>query len=269
MAHLPPPPPAARDERGAGSRLRALLSMWPALLGAAAFRYGCYAAMTALALWNEARPAPSLPDLVLERLPYLPWVDRANYLLWLALYLPLAAALLWLEPRRWVRYMVTGGLVSLARGVTIALTGLGAPRPSPGGGLGGRGFWGALAELVSPLGVFQRDAIAVYLQKDLFFSGHAATTFLLWLYLRHRSLLAPAALLAHLAVVASVMLSHIHYAIDVVGAWAIAFALYALREGWPSASPPTAEPPGTGGEASSWPSPRARRGPPGIERDQL
>ncbi len=230
MAEATSPEPG--EERGP-ARLRALLGLWPALLGAVAFRYACYAAMTALALWNEARPAPTLPDLILEHLPYLPWVDRANYLLWLGLYLPLAAALLLLEPRRWIRYMVTGGLVSLARGVTIALTGLGAPRPVPGGALAGRGFWSAFSELVSPLGVFQRDAIAVYLQKDLFFSGHAATTFLLWLYLRHRPRLGWAALLAHLMVVASVMLSHLHYAIDVVGAWAVTFALYALREGWP------------------------------------
>ena len=219
---------------GPAARAREMLGLWPGLLGAVAFRYACYAAMTALALWNEGRPAPGLPDLVLDHLPYLPWVDRANYLLWLGLYLPLAAALLLLEPRRWIRYMVTGGLVSLARGVTIALTGLGAPRPAPGAGLAGRGFCRAFAELVSPLGVFQRDAIAVYLQKDLFFSGHAATTFLLWLYLRHRPRLAPAALLAHLAVVASVLLSHLHYAIDVAGAWAVTFALYALREGWPA-----------------------------------
>src|SRR5512139_2072072 len=159
------PAPAAPGRAGAAARARALAGLWPALAGAVAFRWACYAAMTALALWNEARPAPSLPDLVLEHLPYLPWVDRANYLLWLGLYLPLAAALLWLEPRRWIRYMVTGGLVSLLRGVTIALTGLGAPRPAPGDGLGGRGFWSAFAELVSPAGLFQRDAIAVYLTK--------------------------------------------------------------------------------------------------------
>ncbi len=234
------PPPAAPSRPGPAARARELARLWPALLGVVAFRWACYAAMTALALWNEARPAPSLPDLVLERLPYLPWVDRANYLLWLGLYLPLAAALLLLEPRRWIRYMVTGGLVSLARGATIALTGLGAPRPAPGGALAGRGFWAAFAELTSPLGVFQRDAIGVYLTQDLFFSGHAATTFLLWLYLRHRPRLAAAALLAHLLVVASVMLSHLHYAIDVVGAWAVTFALYALREGWPGPRRPAA-----------------------------
>jgi len=247
MADAPSNPAAAPPRAALAARLREIAALWPALAGAVAFRWACYAAMTALALWNESRPAPTVPDLVLERLPYLPWVDRANYLLWLGLYLPLAAALLLVEPRRWVRYMVTGGLVSLARGVTIALTGLGAPDPAHAGpGIGGRDFWSAFAELISPLGVFRRDAIAVYLTKDLFFSGHAATTFLLWLYLRDRPRLAWPALAAHLLVVASVMLAHLHYAIDVVGAWAVTFALYVLREGWPAA-----EPPGTAGEVSS------------------
>jgi hypothetical protein len=218
--------------------LRAVLAAWPAILGALAFRYAAYAVMTALALWGELRAAPTLPDAILERLPYVPWVDRANYWLWLAVYLPLTVVLLWTEPRRWVRYMVTGGLVSLARGATIALTGLGAPDPAHAGpGIGSRDFGTAFVELLSPLGVFDRGAIAAYLTKDLFFSGHVATTFLLWLYLRGRPRLAPVALLANLAVTASVLLAHLHYSIDVVGAWAITFALFVLREGWPTPSP--------------------------------
>jgi hypothetical protein len=217
---------------------RAILAIWPSIAGALLFRYAAYAAMTALALWAELRPAPTLPDAVLERLPYVPWIDQANYWVWLAVYLPLAGVLLWTEPRRWVRYMVTGGLVSLARGVTIALTGLGVPDPAHAGpGIGTRDFGTALAELLSPLGVFDRGAMAAYLTKDLFFSGHVATTFLLWLYLRGRPRLAPIALAASLAVTASVLLSHLHYAIDVVGAWAITFALFALREGWPGPGP--------------------------------
>ncbi len=221
------------DPREGG--LRAILRIWPRVAGAVAFRYAAYAAMTALALRAELRPAPTLPDLVLERLPYVPWVDRANYWVWLLLYVPLAAALLWREPGRWVRYMVTGGLVSLARGATIALTGLGAPDPAHAGpGIGARDFATAYVELLSPLGVFQRGAIAAYLTKDLFFSGHVATTFLLWLYLRGRSRLAPVALAASLLVTATVLLAHIHYAIDVVGAWAVTFAIFVLREGWPA-----------------------------------
>ncbi len=227
-----PAGPAPQPEAGG---LRAILALAPAIAGALAFRWAAYAAMTALALWAEMRPAPTVPDLLLERLPYVPWIDRWNYWLWLAVYLPLAALLLWREPRRWVRYMVTGGLVSLARGVTIALTGLGPPDPAHAGpGVGGLSYGQAFLELVSPLGVFQRGAIAAYLTKDLFFSGHVATTFLLWLYLRGRSRLAPAALAASLAVTASVLLSHLHYSIDVVGAWAVTFAVFVLREGWPS-----------------------------------
>jgi hypothetical protein len=226
---------AAGAEAGApGAPPASLRALWAPILAAIAFRYACYAAMTALALWNERRPAPTLPDAVLGALPYVEWVARGNYLLWLALYLPLALALLLAEPRRWIRYMVTGGLVSLARGVTIALTGLGAPDPGLAGpGIGGRGFLEALGELLSPLGVFARGSMGAYLTKDLFFSGHAATTFLLFLYLRHRPRLGRLALLGHALVVASVLLARIHYAIDVVGAWAVTFAVYALREGWP------------------------------------
>jgi len=193
--------------------------------------------MTAAAVWAERRPAPgALPDLVLGALPYVGWVASANYLLWLAVYLPLAAALLLAEPGRWVRYMVTGGLVSLARGATIALTGLGPPDPAhAGAGLAGRSAREAFLELLSPWGVFARGSAQAYLTKDLFFSGHTATTFLLLLYLWPHRRLRWIALAAHALVVASVLLSRLHYTIDVVGAWAVTFAIYALREWIPRA----------------------------------
>ncbi len=193
--------------------------------------------MTAAAVWAERRPAPGgLPDLVLGALPYVGWVANANYLLWLAVYLPLAVALLLAEPGRWVRYMVTGGLVSLARGATIALTGLGPPDPAhAGAGLAGRSAREAFLELLSPWGVFARGSAQAYLTKDLFFSGHTATTFLLLLYLWPHRRLRWIALAAHALVVASVLLSRLHYTIDVVGAWAVTFAVYALREWTPRA----------------------------------
>ncbi len=234
-------PQASGGRSAAAGGLR---SPWPAVLGAAAFRYACYAAMTALALWNERRPAPALPDLVLGAVPYVDWVARWNTVLWLGLYLPLSLALLAREPGRWARYAVTGGLLSLARGVTIALTGLGAPDPARAGpGPGDRGFLEAWLELLSPLGVFARGSAGAYLTKDLFFSGHAATTFLLFLYLRGRPRLGPLALAAHLLAVASVLLARLHYAIDVVGAWAVTFSLYVLREGWPGRATASPAPP--------------------------
>jgi hypothetical protein len=199
--------------------------------GALAFRFGCYAAMTALALWNELRPAPSLPDLALLHLPYVAWIDRVNYVAWLGCYVPVAAAFLVTEPRRWIRYMVTGGLISLARGVCIALTGLGPPDPAHAGpGLAGRPFWEAYVDLLSPVDVFAHGSARAYLTQDLFFSGHTATTFLLVLYLWRRPVLGKLALVGHVAMVASVLLARLHYSIDVVGAWAVTFAFFALRE---------------------------------------
>ncbi len=227
------------DDRGGSPGLRAILSLWPALLGAVLFRFACYGAMTALAIWNERRPAPTLPDLALAHLPYVEWLARANYWLWLLCYLPLALLLLWGDPRRWVRYMVTGGLVSLARGATMVLTGLGAPDPARAGpGLGDRSFGEAWLALVSPVQVFGHGTLSAYLTKDLFFSGHTATTFLLLLYLWDRPRLRAVALAAHLLVVASVLLARIHYGIDVAGGWAVTFAIYALREWRPRPAAP-------------------------------
>src|SRR6185295_11892941 len=74
------------------------------------------------------------------------------------------------------------------------------------------------------------DAAQVGLTKDLFFSGHVSSTFLLWLYCRGRGALAPVALAAHLFVTATVFLAHLHYTIDVVGAWAVTLAVYAIAE---------------------------------------
>ncbi len=208
------------------------------ILAAAAFRAACYAAMTAAAVWAERRPAPgALPDLVLEAVPYVAAVAHANYVLWLVVYVPLSLAFLAREPRRWVRFAVTGGIISLVRGATIAATGLGPPDPAlAGAGLGGRDPWQAWLELLSPWGVFAHGTAQAYLTKDLFFSGHTATTFLLVLYLWPHRRWRAIALAAHVLVVASVLVARLHYTIDVVGAWAVTFAVYALRE-WRPATP--------------------------------
>jgi hypothetical protein len=227
----------AREETG----LAGVIVAWRVIAAALLFRAASYAAMTAAAVWNELRPAPTLPDLVLAHVPYVAWVANGNYLLWLVVYLPLSVGLLLASPRRFVRYTVTAGLVSLSRGATLLATGLGAPDPAHAGpGLGARGPLHAFVDLLSPWDVFANDAMAVYLTQDLFFSGHTATTFLLLLYLWPFPRLRAAALLGHVLVVTSVFLSHLHYTIDVLGAYAVAFALFVLREGWPPRPSPGA-----------------------------
>ena len=219
---------------GRASGLAGLRAAWRAVLAALLFRGACYAAMTAAAVWNELRPAATVPDLLVANLPYVSWVARTNYLLWLAVYLPLSLGLLWAAPRLFARYTVTAGLVSLARGGTLLLTGLGPPDPATAGpGISGRPPLDAFLALLSPWQVFAKDAMAAYLTKDLFFSGHTATTFLLALYLWRFPKVRPLAVLGHALVVLSVLFSHLHYGIDVVGGYAVALAVFALREGWP------------------------------------
>jgi hypothetical protein len=225
---------ASVDVRPQDTGLAGAAAAWRAIVAALVFRAACYAAMTAAAVWNELRPAPTVPDLVLAHVPYVAWVANANYLLWLAVYLPLSVGLLLGSARRFVRYTVSAGVVSLVRGATMLATGLGAPDPAHAGpGIAGRDAVEAFVALLSPWQVFAKDAMAAYLTKDLFFSGHTATTFLLLLYLWPSRRLRWAALAGHVLVVLSVFLSHLHYTIDVLGAYAVALAVFALREGWP------------------------------------
>ncbi len=216
----------------------AWLSQWGARAAAAVlFRYLCFVAMIALSLLAESRPAPHLPDLLIDRIPYFPSVDRYNYWLLALGYVPMAVLLLWRAPARFCRYCVSAGVLSVVRGVCIVVTGLGPVRgPDLHAGMFDRDpslFWRALLEMSSPIGTLLRDAPHVYLTKDLFFSGHTAATGLLLLYVWPYASLRYPMLVAHIAVVASVFLAHLHYTIDVLGAYAMALALFAVREGWP------------------------------------
>lgn len=202
-----------------------------------AFRSCCYAVMVWLALWAEARPAAGpLPDVLLGAIPYVGWVDRQNYLLWLFTYTPVALLLLATDVERFIRYMYTSGLLALLRGLSIAATGLGAISGlDPHAGMSPEARLASFFELVNPLGFFDRDGGArLALSKDLFFSGHTATTFLLLLYVWPFPRLRWPMLMGHALVVASVFLAHLHYTIDVIGAYAITFSLYAVREWAPA-----------------------------------
>lgn len=201
------------------------------------FRYVCFVAMIALSLWAESRPAPHLPDLLIDRIPCVESVDRYNYWLLAAGYVPMAVWLLVRDPKRFCRYCVSAGLLSLLRGVCIVVTGLGPVRgPDLHAGMFDRDptlFARALLDMASSLGLLLRDAPHVYLTKDLFFSGHTAATCLLLLYVWPFVTLRRLMLATHIAVVASVFFAHLHYTIDVIGAYAMALAMFALREGWP------------------------------------
>jgi hypothetical protein len=217
--------------------LRVTRSVALRVVGSLAFRVACYSVMVWCALYAEAWPSPSaaLPDVLLDRVPYVAWVDQNNYLVWLVAYVPIALWLMARDAERFIRYMVTSGVVALVRGACIMVTGL----PAISGGHGALSFeqrWSAWLHLTTPLGFFDRDSGArVALTRDLFFSGHTATTFLLLLYVWRFPKLRWPMLAAHAVVMACVAFAHLHYAIDVIGAYAVTFSVYVLRE-WKPAS---------------------------------
>lgn len=201
---------------------------------AATFRWVCFATMIWLGLHAERRVAPRVPDLIIDGIRYIPWVNHWNYFLWLAAYIPGSIVLLTLDPKRTMRFMVTGGIISLLRGACVLLTGLGA--------LSGKDAYGprltdpetfraAFFSIINPISVFFENSANIYLTKDLFFSGHVATTLSLILYAWPYRMLRSVLLVLHVLVVLSLFFGHIHYSIDVVGAYAITFAVFVLREG--------------------------------------
>lgn len=197
------------------------------------WRYLCHSLMLGLTLLNEQRAAPSLPDSILDLVPFVPWIDRYNYHLWIFCYVPLALVLWRKDRAAFLHFMYLGGILSLLRGACICMTGLGPVRGDDiNAGLSNADALDAWLALINPFPTLTGDGGAhVYLTKDLYFSGHTSTTLLLWLYCRPYGWLGRAALVGHIVVVSSVFLSHLHYTIDVIGAWTITWTLFCVGGG--------------------------------------
>ena len=162
--------------------------------------------------WVERRPGVVLPDPVLAVIPPrdVTWV---TFLLIYAGILTAVAVLL-PHPRRLVLGLQAYVVMVLLRMAAMVLTPLEAPP----------GMIALQDPLVEVLGPGQ------VLTKDLFFSGHTSTMFLL-------ALMAPGRatrifFLACTVVVGSCVLwQHVHYTVDVLVAPLFAFAAYALASG--------------------------------------
>lgn len=185
--------------------------------------------MTFLAVWNEGRPGTKIRDPVLELFPYWKWLDHWNYHLWLASWLPFQLALLLRDRLRFCRVMLAGGTLSLLRGIGVVATGLG-PVEGPDINVAHDWTWRMRFEVTLRIldfpAVFSEHTAHIWLTKDLFFSGHAASTFLLVLALRPYPRLRCLALLCHVLVVLSLYFGKIHYTVDILGAYAVTWAVW-------------------------------------------
>src|SRR5262245_45200465 len=90
-----------------------------AVLGSMAFSWLSFAAMTLMAVCNEARPGRPLRDPMLAAIPYVAWIDHWNYWIWLLAWIPGLALVFAFDRAAFVRLMIASGLASLLRGVCI------------------------------------------------------------------------------------------------------------------------------------------------------
>jgi len=176
---------------------------------------GTLAALAALVKWVERRPGGVLPD------PVLAWlVPRdVTWPVFTLIYVGilLAVFLLARSPVRLVMGVQAYVVMAILRIVVMWATPL---DPPPG-----------MIILEDPL-VQGLGGASQALTRDLFFSGHTSTMFLLSLAVPGRS--AKAYFLAStVAVACLVLVQHVHYAVDVLAAPAFAFAAWRIAcSGW-------------------------------------
>lgn len=203
------------------------------LAAAILFRYVCHSLMLIPVLFNELRPAPHLPDLLLALVPRLSWVARLNYYFWIACYFPPALYLLYRDRRLFARFIIIDGIISLTRGLMIPLTGLGPTNRTDINALRPFDLWSTWWQLVNPYKALIQDTAGIFLTKDMFFSGHIATTFLLYLFSRRLGRMESRVFLVlQIFCLLVVFFSHLHYSIDVIGAYAITFTIFTLGDRW-------------------------------------
>jgi PAP2 superfamily C-terminal len=199
---------------------------WMMILGALSLRYLCHAIALLLILPHEMQPGSVLPDLLLRHVPYVAWVARWNYVLWLLCYIPSA---LWIgrkDPHLFLRLVVTDGALALVRGLMIPLTGIGPVMGADINLLHPFAVWPALLAILNPLSAIGHNSPGIYLTKDLFFSGHIATTFLLYLFSRQFGKVSRVFLVLNLFTLVVVLLAHLHYAIDIIAGYSITYAVF-------------------------------------------
>lgn len=159
----------------------------------------------------EQRPGALLDDPVLRILPAKDFSEIIFFLIYLSLFYVIARS--FFSPAVFIRFLSSYALVILMRVVTLYIVPLDPPAN--------------LILMPDPLTPFFSGAQA--LTRDLFFSGHTATAFLVFLSLTGKAEKAVA--LAVVAVIALLLLfQHIHYTIDVVAAIPFAYLCYKISK---------------------------------------
>ena len=168
----------------------------------------------------EQKSGPVLNDWVLDQLPATDVSIAIFLIIWAT------AMLLVIRARRspavFMLFVYGYVIVSLSRMISITLVPLDPPVD--------------LIPLIDPISnAFYGES---YITRDLFYSGHTSTIFLMFLCFRQR-LARLLALIGSIAVGGLLLVQHVHYTVDVLGAFVFTYPLYWLGKklalgGWNS-----------------------------------
>jgi hypothetical protein len=181
---------------------------WPITLGFVALLFS----FPHFFRYIQQRPGTAINDWLVNQLPPQDMSLVIFAFIWGCA--PLVIYCSWKNPQFYSRILLGYLLVSLSRFVTIYLIPL---EPPPG-----------LIDLVDPLAnTFYGKGD--YITKDLFYSGHTSTIFLIYLNFEKRWMKL-FALVGTVVVALSVLFQHIHYTIDVLAAPICTYFFYWLSK---------------------------------------
>jgi hypothetical protein len=214
-------------DRGLADRTRAEISEirdeWDAihyrwwigvLAGVIVFFFAAYAFYMNLGWYAEGRSLPVSSDWLLDRLPVVNLVPLLSWG-WLALHVYALATAFLYYPRQLPFLFFLLGVYLYVRTVYVFLSPLGAPES---------------ILLMGELDVLFPLVAGVYtFQNEFIFSGHTAIPFLFALFFETR-LQKTIMLAGSLAMAAAVLLTRNHYTVDVISAWLMGWAIFALSE---------------------------------------
>jgi hypothetical protein len=179
-----------------------------------AFVLAAYLFYMNLGWYADQRALPPSSDWLLDRLPTLNLVPLLTWG-WLALHAwALAVAVLY-HPRRLPFLLWLLGVYLCIRTLYVFLSPIGAPL--------------AILDMRELDDLFAAVVGEYTFQNEFVFSGHTAMPFLFFLFLehrRHRVIM----LLGSLCMAVSVLLTKNHYAVDVLSAYLVGYAIYVASE---------------------------------------
>ncbi len=184
------------------------------LAGGIVFLFAAYAFYMNLGWYADNRALPVSSDWLLDRLPLVNLVPMLSWG-WLALHVYAIGTALLYYPRKLPFLFFLLGVYLCVRTLYVFLSPIGAPEA-----ILHMGEFDLLFPLVAGVYTFQNEFI---------FSGHTAMPFLFALFFETRAQ-KTVMLLGSLAMALSVLLTRNHYTVDVIGAYFMGYAIYALSE---------------------------------------